>query len=112
MHGCVSIDSNGELLSHGVQLWCDKRSAVLVEEFKKCPEVHDAYRIAGSPPVANWFGFKIKWVQVYEPQVYEKAWKFFLPKDYINFKLTGAVATDYTEASGSFLMDARTDDWS
>ncbi len=112
MHGCVSIDSNGELLSHGVQLWCDKRSADLVEEFKKRPEVHDAYRIAGSPPVANWFGFKIKWVQVYEPHVYEKAWKFFLPKDYINFKLTGAVATDYTEASGSFLMDARTDDWS
>lgn len=112
MHGCVSIDSNGELLSHGVQLWCDKRSADLVEEFKKRPEVHDAYRIAGSPPVANWFGFKIKWVQAYEPQVYEKAWKFFLPKDYINFKLTGAVATDYTEASGSFLMDARTDDWS
>lgn len=112
MHGCVSIDSNGELLSHGVQLWCDKRSADLVEEFKKRPEVHDAYRIAGSPPVANWFGFKIKWVQVYEPQVYEKAWKFFLPKDYINFKLTGAVATDYTEASGSFLMDARTEDWS
>lgn len=112
MHGCVSIDSNGELLSHGVQLWCDKRSADLVEAFKKRPEVHDAYRIAGSPPVANWFGFKIKWVQVYEPHVYEKAWKFFLPKDYINFKLTGTVATDYTEASGSFLMDARTDDWS
>jgi xylulokinase len=112
MHGCVSIDSNGELLSHGVQLWCDKRSADLVEEFKKRPEVNDAYQIAASPPVANWFGFKIKWVQVYEPQVYEKAWKFFLPKDYINYKLTGVVATDYTEASGSFLMDARTDDWS
>ena len=112
MHGCVSIDSKGELLSHGVQLWCDKRSADLVEEFKKRPEVNDAYRIAGSPPVANWFGFKIKWVHVHEPHVYEKAWKFFLPKDYINYKLTGAVATDYTEASGSFLMDARTDDWS
>jgi len=112
MHGCVSIDEKGELLSHGVQLWCDKRSADLVEEFKKRPEAADGYRIAGSPPVANWFGFKIKWVQVYEPHVYQNAWKFFLPKDYINYKLSGAVATDHTEASGAFLMDARSEDWS
>ena len=112
MHGCVSIDDHGELLSHAVQLWCDKRSADLVEEYKKRPDVAEAYRIAGSPPVANWFGFKIKWVEVCEPDIYRNAWKFFLPKDYINFKLTGAVATDYTEASGSFLMDARKEDWS
>jgi xylulokinase len=112
MHGCVSIDEQGELLSHGVQLWCDKRSADIVESFKTRPDAADAYRIAGSPPVANWFGFKIKWVQVHEPQVYENAWKFFLPKDYINFKLTGAVATDHSEASGSFLMDASSEDWS
>ena len=98
MHGCVSIDDHGELLSHAVQLWCDKRSADLVEEYKKRPDVAEAYRIAGSPPVANWFGFKIKWVEVCEPDIYRNAWKFFLPKDYINFKLTGAVATDYTEA--------------
>lgn len=112
MHGCVSINERGELLSHAVQLWCDKRSADLVEDFKKRPEVADSWRIAGSPPVANWFGFKIKWVSTYEPEVYRNAWKFFLPKDYINYKLTGAVATDHTEASGSFLMDARSEDWS
>ncbi len=112
MHGCVSIDEKGELLSHAVQLWCDKRSADLVEEYKKRPDVTEAYRIAGSPPVANWFGFKIKWVQVHEPEVYQRAWKFFLPKDYINFKLCGVVATDHSEASGSFLMDASSEDWS
>jgi len=112
MHGCVSIDERGQLLSHAVQLWCDKRSADLVEDFKKRPDVSDSWRIAGSPPVANWFGFKIKWVSTYEPEVYRNAWKFFLPKDYINFKLSGAVATDHTEASGSFLMDASSEDWS
>ncbi len=112
MHGCVSIDEHGDLLSHGVQLWCDKRSADLVEQFKTRPDAAKAYRIAGSPPVANWFGFKIKWVQVHQPEVYEKAWKFILPKDYINYKLTRAIATDHTEASGAFLMDAFKEDWS
>jgi xylulokinase len=112
MHGTVPINAEGELLSHGVQLWCDKRSAELVDEFKARPEAASAYRIAGSPPVANWFGFKIKWLQVHQPDVYRRTWKFMVPKDYINFKLTGTVATDYSEASGSFLMDANTKTWS
>jgi xylulokinase len=112
MHGSVPIDAKGELLSHGVQLWCDKRSAELVDEFKSRPDASRAYRIAGSPPVPNWFGFKIKWVKVHQPEIYRRAWKFILPKDFINFKLTSAIATDYSEASGSFLMDATTRNWS
>jgi xylulokinase len=112
MHGTVPIDAKGELLSHGVQLWCDKRSAELVDEFKTQPEAVNAYRIAGSPPVPNWFGFKIKWLQVHLPEIYKRTWKFVLPKDFINFKLTGAIVTDYSEASGSFLMDANTRTWS
>ena len=112
MHGTVPISADAELLSHGVQLWCDKRSAELVEGFESKPEAASAYRIAGSPPVANWFGFKIKWLQVHEPDVYDRTWKFILPKDFINFQLTGEVATDYSEASGSFLMDANTKAWS
>ncbi len=112
MHGCVPLNGYGELLSHGVQLWCDKRSADIVESFKTTAHARTAYHIAGSPPVANWFGFKIKWLQLNQPEVYRSAWKFVLPKDYINFKLTGAVATDHSEASGSFLMDSKTEDWS
>jgi xylulokinase len=37
MHGTVPLGPGGELLSHGVQLWCDKRSASLVNEFKLRP---------------------------------------------------------------------------
>ncbi len=112
MHGCVPLGSRGELLSHGVQLWCDKRSADIVDEFKQNPDAQAAYHIAGSPPVANWFGFKIKWLKLNAPEDYRATWKFVLPKDYINFMLTGEVATDHSEASGSFLMDARTGNWS
>jgi xylulokinase len=112
MHGAVPIDAKGKLLSHGVQLWCDKRSAELVDEFKSKPEAASAYRIAGSPPVANWLGFKIKWLQVHQPEICGQTWKLVLPKDFINLKLTGVVATDYSEASGSFLMDANTKTWS
>lgn len=112
MHGTVPLSRQGKLLSSGVQLWCDKRSASLVDEFKATPGAAEAYRLAGSPPVANWFGFKIKWLSVNQPEIYDQTWKFVLPKDFVNYKLTGAVATDYSEASGSFLMDATAKAWS
>ena len=112
MHATVPLDKDGELLDHGVQLWCDKRSADLVDEFKARPHVEAAMRLAGSPPVPNWLGFNIKWLKVHEPDLYEKTWKFVLSKDYINYRLTGEIATDWSEASGSFLMDAKTKTWS
>lgn len=112
MHATVPLGQDGELLSHGVQLWCDKRSARLVDEFKAGAHVEKAMRLAGSPPVATWLGFNIKWLKVHDPDIYEKTWKFVLSKDYINYLLTGEIATDWSEASGSFLMDAKTKTWS
>ena len=112
MHGTVPLGKNGELLSHGVQLWCDKRSASLVEDFKQRPDAASAHLISGSPPAASWFGFKIKWLQVNEPGLYRQTWKFVVPKDFINYQLTGVAAIDFSEASGSFLLDAKQEVWS
>jgi xylulokinase len=112
MHGTVPLSAEGELLSHGVQLWCDKRAAGIVDDFVRSPHAAAAARIAASPPVANWVGFKIKWLQEHQPDVYEKAWKFVVPKDYVNFRLTGNIAIDLSEASGAFLLDAGTERWS
>lgn len=112
MHATVPLGENGELLSHSVQLWCDKRSAALVDEFKAGPHVEEAMRLAGTTPVANWLGFNIQWLKVHDPALYEKTWKFVLSKDYINYRLTGEIATDWSEASGSFLMDAKAKTWS
>jgi len=112
MHATVPLGKDGELLSHGVQLWCDKRCAGLVNEFKAGPHIEAAMRLAGNPPIPNWLGFNIQWLKVHEPEVYERAWKFVLSKDYINYQLTGEIATDWSEASGSFLMDIQTQTWS
>ena len=112
MHGTVPMGPDGELLAHRVQLWCDKRPAQLVDQFTARPETAEAYRIAGSPPVASWLGFKILWEKIHRPDIYANTWKFLLPKDYINYQLTGVPGTDHSEASGAFLMDAQTWNWS
>ena len=112
MHGTVPIDAAGELLSHNVQLWCDKRSAAIVDDFRRQTAAENSYRLSGSPPVPSWVGFKIKWLKENDPTVYARTAKFVMPKDYINFRLTGVIATDYSEASGFFLMDASSRQWS
>ncbi|GAB4180701.1 MAG: xylulokinase [Roseiflexaceae bacterium] len=112
MHGTVPLGHDGSLLSQQVQLWCDKRSAGLVEAFAHHPLANEAAQISASPAVANWIGFKIQWLRQHAPDLYANTWKFVVPKDYINYRLTGVVATDYSEASGAFLMDSRTRTWS
>jgi len=113
MHATVPLGKGGEVLSHGVQLWCDKRSAELVEIFKSDPQkTQTALELTGNPPVPTWLGFNIQWLKNNQPELYAKTWKFVLSQSYINFLLTGEIAVDWTEASGSFLMDRQTRDWS
>jgi xylulokinase len=112
MHATVPIGPSGDLLSHGVQLWCDKRSARLVDEYKGKSFATRAASLAGSPPVAAWVGFKIRWLKNHQPESYAKTWKFLTGSGYINYRLTGEVSIDWSEASGTYLLDAETLAWS
>jgi sugar (pentulose or hexulose) kinase len=111
MHATIPIDRTGSLLSHAVQLWCDKRGSGLVEQFQALPHASEAAILAGSPPVGAWIGFKIQWLKTYQPDLYEHAWKFLTASGLVNYRLTGELSMDWTEASGTFLMDARTNTW-
>jgi xylulokinase len=112
MHATVPLGRKGEVLSHAVQLWCDKRCADLAEKFKSSPHAETAMQLVGNSPLPSWLGFKIQWLKINEPELYSHTWRFVLSSGYINYRLTGVIATDWTEASGSFLMDVRTRKWS
>ena len=112
MHATIPLGKDGNLLSHQVQLWCDKRCADLTEEFKTSPFLDSAMKIVGNPPVPAWLGFKIRWLKLNAPEVYADTWKFVCSPGYINYRLTGEVAAEWTDASGSFLMDTKTRNWS
>ena len=112
MHATIPFGPDGELLSHAVQLWCDKRGSGLVEQFQSRPESSAAAARAGSPPVGAWVGFKILWLKTYQPEIYARTWKFLTGSGFVNFRLTGQLSIDWTEASGTFLMDAQREQWS
>jgi len=112
MHAPVAISKKGELLTRRVQLWCDKRGASYCEQFREKIPDNDTISITGNVIAPSWMGVKINWIKNNQKDIYNRTFKFLTPKDYINFRLTGKIGIDYSEASGTFLMDINTIDWS
>lgn len=112
MHGTVLIDGDGHLTREAVPLWNDKRTLADVEDFsaRNAPDTYLAR--TANPPSPAWPAFKLRWIATHDPEALARARTVLMPKDWINFCLTGRRGTDRTEASMSFLMDAGTRDWS
>jgi xylulokinase len=112
MHGTVLIDDDGQLVLDRVPLWNDKRTREIVEEFQQTHNTERILQIVGNPPTVAFAAFKLMWIKRHEPKAYAAARTLLMPKDYLNFRLTGARAIDISEASCNYLLDIRTRTWS
>lgn len=112
MHGTVLLDAQGNLARASVPLWNDKRTAALVAAFEAAHKPADYLADSANPPTPAWPAFKLQWLRDHDPVAYGAAAAVVMPKDFINFRLTGEIAMDRTEAACSFLMDPTTGAWS
>lgn len=112
MHATVPISRDGAVLSRGVLLWCDKRSYAQCVKIKQMIDEIKYMEITGNLVSPSWWGPHIAWIKENMPSVYEKTYKFLTSTGFIVYKLTGSTTIDWTEASGSYLMDVRTLEWS
>ena len=55
---------------------------------------------------------KLLWMRSNEPELFGRIAKIMLPKDYLVYRLTGVHATDYSDASGTLLLDVAHKRWS
>jgi len=111
MHGLVILDKNGEVIRPAI-LWNDGRTFreteyLNVEIGKQRLSAHTA-NIA----FAGFTAPKILWVKDNEPENFARIAKIMLPKDYINYRLTGLHATDFSDAAGTLLLDVKNKCWS
>ena len=111
MHGLVTLDENDEIIRPAI-LWndgrCDKETDYLNNT------VGRDYLSAHSANIA-FAGFtlpKILWMKNNEKEAFDRIRKIMLPKDYINYMLTGVFATDFSDASGMLLLDVKNKCWS
>ena len=112
MHGTVLLDEKGEPTLDAVPLWNDKRTREIVARFEREHGVEKLLSTTANPPSSAWQAFKLVWIRENHPEAYERAATVLMPKDYINFKLTGERVVDYPEATCSFLYDYPAGGWS
>lgn len=104
--GVVPIDKDGNLLRESVPIWSDSRAGAQSERFFERTDENKWYMTTGNGfPARLYSVFKILWYQENEPDVYKNIYKVIGTKDYINFRLTGQIKTDYSYASGCGVYD-------
>ncbi|MEZ5825505.1 MAG: FGGY family carbohydrate kinase [Geminicoccaceae bacterium] len=112
MHGTVLVDADGHPTLETAILWNDKRTQAQVDAFlARVPQAR-SLALSANVPAPAWPAFKLQWLMEHEAEAVERAAVLLMPKDWINFRLTGRFSQDVTEASLSFLMDWRSRDWS
>ena len=107
MHGLVALDAAGEVVRPCI-LWNDGRTERETEYLNTLPVAE----YTGNMAFAGFTASKLLWLRKNEEQNFASTAKIMLPKDYIVYKLTGKFATDYSDASGTLLLDVKNRRWS
>ncbi len=110
MHGLVPCDSDMQVLRPAI-IWADNRPRREVEQIKDSLSQSELKKL-GSPAVTGFTLPKLLWLRHQEPEIWEELKKVMLPKDYLGYHLTGNIATDYTDASGTLIFDVKKKEWS
>ncbi len=104
--GCVPLDRDGRLLRESTPIWSDSRPLEQVVKFFSQVDPGQWYRTTGNGfPPQHYTVFKILWYRDHEPEMFCRIDKVIGTKDYVNFRLTGRLATDYSYASGCGVYD-------
>jgi len=104
--GVVPLDRNGKLLREATPIWSDSRTLSQSKKFFEKIDENEWYLMTGNgfpPPLYS--VFKMMWYRDNEPEMFKNIHKIIGTKDFINYKLTGNIVTDYSYASGSGVYD-------
>ncbi len=111
MHGSVVLDGENRPLRPCI-LWCDQRTSSQCEEIREILGNERLFSVVSNPALPGFTAPKLLWIREHEPDIFQKISRILLPKDYINFMLTGNAVTDFSDASGTLLFDVKNRRWS
>jgi len=112
MHSSVFLDREGAVIRPAL-LWCDGRTT------EECREITTA--AGGEAQLREWVrnpaleGFtlpKVLWLRRHEPAAFARLATVLLAKDFIRYRLTGDLATEPSDASGTLMLDPARVEWS
>ncbi len=110
MHGLVMLDADCKPVRKAI-LHCDARSARQVAQIEQSIGEDIRKTVLMNAPFTGYLLPSLLWIREHEPANYEKIRFVCLPKDYIKYKLTGILSTDYSDASGTLAFDMQNHCW-
>ncbi len=111
MHGLVVLDKDDSVIRPCI-LWNDGRTQPQVDFLNNTIGKEALSKYTANIAFAGFTAPKLLWMKQNEPALFARIAKIMLPKDYINYKLTGTHCTDYSDASGMLLLDVQHKQWS
>ncbi len=111
MHGSVLLDEHREPVRPAL-LWNDQRTGAEADEIASTIGLDSLVSITGNASFTGFTAPKLLWVRRHEPENWARVRHILLPKDEVRRRLTGTLATDPSDGSGTGLLDLRTRTWS
>lgn len=111
MHGLVVLGSDDRPLRPAI-LWNDGRSQPQATRIEEVLGIERLVALSGNRALAGFTAPKLSWLADNEPDIHRRIRRVLLPKDYVRFRLTGELATDVSDASGTLLLDIANRQWS
>ena len=111
MHGLVALDKDNKVLRPAI-LWNDGRTAEETEWLNTAVGRDKLSQYTANIAFAGFTAPKLLWMRRHEPELFARIHRIMLPKDYINYLLTGVHCTDVSDASGMLLLDVEHKRWS
>ncbi len=111
MHGLVILDEDDRIIRPCI-LWNDGRTQKQTDYLNNVIGKEKLSALTANIAYAGFTAPKILWVRENEPENFKRIAKIMLPKDYLAYTLTGVFSTDYSDASGTLLLDVKNKRWS
>ncbi len=111
MHSLVALDVNHQVLRPSI-LWNDVRTKTEADSIIEIVGEDALRRFTGNPSLEGFTATKLMWMRSHEPALFDRLKHVLMPKDYIRLRLTGQIASDPSDASGTLLFDVANNRWS
>ncbi len=111
MHGLVALDGSDRVIRPAI-LWNDGRTEAKTRYLNEQVGTEKLLAETGNIAFAGFTAPKILWMRREEPEHFRRIARILLPKDYLSYRMTGIAATDYSDASGTLLLDVKHKRWS
>ena len=112
MHSSVFLDREGRVIRPAL-LWCDGRTTPQCAEItRRAGGEHTLREWVSNPALEGFTLPKILWLRDCEPAAFERLATVLLAKDFVRYRLTGELATEPSDASGTLMFDPVRMRWS